>query len=364
MSTFWSELQKNIEASLRNNFTIEHIPNISYALQYRPEKKTLKHAPREFFRSLRLPLRITNNAKIKYLTKKLDIKGLSATYEYLDDQYSRNMLVQLVTYRILGPTKVKLPLSGSASWEAMNEIKSRCLTDGSLQTDRDNLALFDLAAIGSSIKYFVYPESIFVNHYLKQYEYKNCNVSKGDYVIDGGACFGDTAIQFAEMTGDLGKVYSFEFEKKNIAVFNKNLDLNPQLNSRINIVPNALWSNSNESLYVVESGAASKIVDGKSEEYSYAVTSKSIDDFVESEKIPKIDFIKLDIEGAEYECVVGASNTIKKYRPKLAICLYHDIKHFVSIPKLVKELVPDYKLYLSHFSADRGETVMFAVPKT
>ena len=45
----------------------------------------------------------------------------------------------------------------------------------------------------------------------------------------------------------------------------------------------------------------------------------------------RVDFIKMDIEGAEPKALIGAERTIREHRPQLAISVYHDLKHFASI---------------------------------
>ena len=75
----------------------------------------------------------------------------------------------------------------------------------------------------------------------------------------------------------------------------------------------------------------------------------------------KVTFIKMDIEGAELEALKGAKQLIMKYRPKLAICIYHKREDMWEIPYFIKNLVPEYKLYIRHYSNYEYETVLYAV---
>ena len=70
--------------------------------------------------------------------------------------------------------------------------------------------------------------------------------------------------------------------------------------------------------------------------------------------------IKMDIEGAEYDALIGARETICKYKPKLAISAYHKNDDLVTLPLLLHEMVPEYKLYLRHHTDRRNETVLYA----
>lgn len=75
----------------------------------------------------------------------------------------------------------------------------------------------------------------------------------------------------------------------------------------------------------------------------------------------KVTFIKMDVEGSELESLKGAKNTILRDKPKLAICIYHKPEDMVTIPLYIKELVPEYKLYVRHHSNSWAETVLYAV---
>lgn len=71
----------------------------------------------------------------------------------------------------------------------------------------------------------------------------------------------------------------------------------------------------------------------------------------------------MDIEGAEINALKGAEKTIKGYKPKLAICVYHKKEDIWEIPKLILSYVPEYKLYLRHYSPFKDETVLYCVAR-
>lgn len=70
----------------------------------------------------------------------------------------------------------------------------------------------------------------------------------------------------------------------------------------------------------------------------------SLDKMVEAGDIPQVNFIKMDIEGAEIHAIKGAKNTIKKYKPKLSIAVYHEYENASAIRDLVLSYRQDYKV--------------------
>ena len=75
----------------------------------------------------------------------------------------------------------------------------------------------------------------------------------------------------------------------------------------------------------------------------------------------KPDYIKVDIEGYEHEFIEGARKTIQKYKPKIAICVYHQESDFYSIPKKIFELNQNYQIFFRHYSYGFTESVMYFV---
>lgn len=73
-------------------------------------------------------------------------------------------------------------------------------------------------------------------------------------------------------------------------------------------------------------------------------------------------FIKMDIEGMEIEALKGAAKIIKKYKPYLAICIYHDLSHLWEVPLLIKNIYPNYKFYIRNYQFMGLETVVYAFP--
>jgi hypothetical protein len=68
----------------------------------------------------------------------------------------------------------------------------------------------------------------------------------------------------------------------------------------------------------------------------------------------------MDIEGAELKALEGALETIKKYKPKMAIAIYHSMDDLVNIPKWIAGLNLGYKMHLGHYTIHSEETILFA----
>jgi FkbM family methyltransferase len=102
-------------------------------------------------------------------------------------------------------------------------------------------------------------------------------------------------------------------------------------------------------------GSMSSFGDSKSGEI---VTVKTIDSF----DLENVDFIKLDIEGAELDALRGATNTISKFRPTMAICTYHSQDHFWQIPQFVDSLELGYRVHLRHYTEGLFESVYYFLP--
>ena len=68
----------------------------------------------------------------------------------------------------------------------------------------------------------------------------------------------------------------------------------------------------------------------------------------------------MDIERAEYGALQGARDTLQRYRPRLALCVYHYPKDFVQLARLIHGTKPGYRFYLAHAARHAEETVLFA----
>ena len=115
-------------------------------------------------------------------------------------------------------------------------------------------------------------------------------------------------------------------------------------------------SDKKETLYFNEEKSFSTIYGNGTQ----SVEVDTIDNIVKT----RVDFIKLDIEGAEQSAIEGAVETIKKYKPILAICIYHKAEDWYKIPEKVLSIDSNYKVYLRHYMEGIFESVMYFIPRT
>ena len=69
----------------------------------------------------------------------------------------------------------------------------------------------------------------------------------------------------------------------------------------------------------------------------------------------------MDIEGSELAALKGARETILKYKPTLAICVYHKKADLYEIPEYILSLVPEYKLYFRAYYDFADDFILYAV---
>ena len=291
-------------------------------------------------------------------------------FEYLYNQLTleedKELLLKVLAYRLMGYRKVKLPLNNEKYWTTLDQLKELRDTTDYIKPGFLNATLsrMKLDKIGFPIELYFVEQGVMIDYIIKQYEYnKSGKVIKAetdDVVIDAGGCWGDTALFFANEVGAKGKVYVFEFIPNNIGIMQKNLSLNIDLEKRIEIIPQPLWNEPDTKIYFKDFGPASEVRSEPFEGMDGESVTTTIDDLVKDKQLEKVDFIKMDIEGAETNAIKGAAETIKKFKPKLAITLYHSVEDFERIPKLVKELVPAYKFYFSHCTIHSEESLLFA----
>jgi FkbM family methyltransferase len=167
-------------------------------------------------------------------------------------------------------------------------------------------------------------------------------VQKDDIVIDAGAWIGD----FSAYAGFKGAVvYAFEPGDETFAELQKTAALN---GGKIIAVNKGLGDGDHElPLYDSLLGSLGFTVMNRSAEKQKVIGTvklTSIDKFVKDNNIPRIDFIKADIEGAERDMLRGAADTLKRFAPKLAICTYHLPDDPKVLERIVLEANPRYKV--------------------
>jgi FkbM family methyltransferase len=159
-----------------------------------------------------------------------------------------------------------------------------------------------------------------------------------EVIVDGGTAQGDTYLAARKLFNDkFDKYYMFEANTR----YNNGLKWLTKDDERVRVIGKGLYS-SEQKLYITSNGHGSWLTDSGDENSRIDVTS--ID-----EAVPEsVTFIKMDIEGSEMAALQGARETILRDKPKLAICIYHLEGDFWNIPRYIKSMVPEYKIYIRH----------------
>ncbi|HJJ41759.1 MAG TPA: FkbM family methyltransferase [Methanocorpusculum sp.] len=207
------------------------------------------------------------------------------------------------------------------------------------------------------------PHQYFIDHIFRRmtspqyilegpYEIESVQIKPNDIVIDCGANIGLFSILSVKRGAE--KVYAFDPQIRAQKLLNQNIKLN-DCADKIIPVPFGL-SDKKCTLSFVEYDVdiqSSHIERNQDKEHisdecnTTTIECVTIDDWVTENNIPKIDFIKADIEGSERYMLSGAGKTIKRDHPRLAICIYHLPDDPEVLKNIILEIDPTYHIEMS-----------------
>jgi FkbM family methyltransferase len=280
--------------------------------------------------------------------------------QLLADETSRTLYDQLILFRVLSHIHVRLPFNTPENRMHVATAASWRIEDTEDAAAFGTLSIFLVPGREHDIRVKGWKENIAWTFLYRLYFFERGGVkiepAAGDHVIDAGGCFGDTALGFSDAVGKAGHVYVFDPLPKHCAIMAQQLTMNPALAPRISIFPFGLTDRVNDVAPLAEDDK----IDPGARIASSAMPTTTIDDAVEQARAPRVDFIKMDIEGSELSALRGAESTLRQWRPKLAISLYHRPEDFFSIPLWIDSLGVGYRLFLDHYSIHHEETVLYA----
>jgi len=144
----------------------------------------------------------------------------------------------------------------------------------------------------------------------------------GNVFIDVGAHTGWYTIQAARAIGPAGRVIALEPDETNRRQLERNVSLNEIKNHTI--IPTAVWSKSGSVQW--SPGQASVWHKIDEAHGTQTVRTVTLDDLVSQLSLPSVDWIKMDIEGAEVDAIKGAEQLLRRFRPVLFIEIHETLE--------------------------------------
>ena len=219
-----------------------------------------------------------------------------------------------------------------------------------LLKDKKSKEIFE-KVINFKISYDLQFMEGFKNDHVNQYFDEELIPKIKDIVfVDGGSYVGDTLPNIIKYFPEYKKIYCIEPSLLHIKIAKKDF---PDIKN-VEFINCGL-------------GNIEQVLDKKDDkeiqhncDHNYQTTNiNKLDNLINE----KIDYIKLDIEGAEQDAIEGAKYIIKKYKPILAICIYHKAEDWYKIPELVLKIESNYDIFLRHYMEGIYETVMYFIPR-
>ena len=156
-------------------------------------------------------------------------------------------------------------------------------------------------------------------------ENKFISLKKNAVVLGVGANVGIMSLHFAKRSPE-GTVYAFEPTHYAYKKLNRNRMLNPELAKRIVPMQSFVSSATNKDVDIQafsswkidkKVGSDQHPIHGGAAMSTEGVPTTTLDEFVQTQKIDTIDFIKIDTDGHEYDVLLGAEKTIKSFKPQI-----------------------------------------------
>lgn len=198
-----------------------------------------------------------------------------------------------------------------------------------------------------------YLDKVFINNY------------KDGLYIDAGSYNADfiTTLQ-NKVNINNSKFYIFEPNK----IFYKNIKESLDKNINYKIFNVALCDQDSEMEFMQIPTSTSHIINKKYNAYKNTINENKISKIKTNKldaiiKKEKVSGIKIDVEGAEYSLLKGATKTIKRDRPIILIAIYHKWEDLYRLQNYIIDLNLDYKFYIRHYSLSVAKTILYCIPE-
>ena len=168
-----------------------------------------------------------------------------------------------------------------------------------------------------------------------QYWHPSIHIRPGDIVLDVGADFGSVASQ--ALRAGAAQVVAIEIAPDKWRCLERTF-AKEIAEGRVTLVRTGAWDR--ESTLELRDDSVVLGRDGGKQ----VVRVTTIDRIVAELQLSRVDFISMDIEGAEKPALRGAAETLRKYRPRMAIAAEHLPDDAVAIPQTVRTILPGYEV--------------------
>lgn len=269
---------------------------------------------------------------------------------YKNILYFHEVYSLLITNRLGSERKTSYMLTHDISAN-FRQIMLRIVEFASLLEDEESQSVFFnfLNSILSSN-----PDLFSQANKQTQYFVTDIPFSKGySRFVDCGAFDGDTALTLHGWKGMIDAIACFEPDQENYNRLCFNLKKERVAKEQF-FFPCGVWNKIEMLSFLSGKQTAGSICETGESPILCVALDNVIPDF-------RPTFIKMDVEGAEYEALLGAKEIISYFKPDLAISVYHRIDHMWEIPLFIKTLVPSYKFYLRCHGSHGLETILYAV---
>lgn len=179
-----------------------------------------------------------------------------------------------------------------------------------------------------------------------------------EVMVDCGAFDGDSIRLFAARTGgQFEHAYACEPDAENRLALGRYLaGLPAAQRDRVTVLPYAVGA-SNGTVRFDTSGTAGSHM--TADETRDTIECRTLDTMMDG-RMPT--FIKMDIEGAEPDALGGATATLRRSRPIMAVCAYHVSEHLWTLPRIIAAALPEYRIHLRRYAEECWEMVYYAIP--
>jgi len=290
----------------------------------------------------------------KKLLAALAILGIATGIAYAISPRFRLFALVLIGHSPVCPLRLAVDTQGHL--DRLKAIHDRILSASHLVAEKDGLELWDTP----KGQYWIPKGNRYVLPFnlaeMESHIYGSGQhfVQAGDIVLDCGASDGDFSHEALNAGAKL--VVAIEISPASVECLRRNL-AREIAQGRAIVYPKGVWNKDDTlPLNVADDNFAanSVVMHAPGAHATFLAPLTTIDKIVGELALPRVDFIKMDIEGAEVNALQGARETLLRFRPRLAIATEHKFDDEVAIPNAVRAIRSDYQAECGYCAQANG----------